>query len=171
MRTKLAGICGVCLFFISTASAESELAPAPRLVENHVQLAPLTGGYQIILSPKATLKLSEALGKIGDGHPYTDVAKLAVKELNDPEAEKKVEMLAWAINTQAPALKKALDEKAGPGGAIIKVFGLEKKTIPERPFIKAAVEAFAPREVKDYLEGARAMINTTPLYWRVEGRK
>ena len=82
MCTKLAGV-SVCILLASTASAEPELAPAPRLVENHVQLAPLSGGYQIILSRKATTKLSETLAKVGDGHPYTDVAKLAVKELND----------------------------------------------------------------------------------------
>jgi hypothetical protein len=169
MRPILLAAC-ICIV-PQSANAEPEQAPMPRLVENHIQLQPLTGGYQIILTRKAALKLSEALGVVGDGRPVTDIAKLAVKELNDPEAEKKVDMIAWAIKTQAPALKKSLDEKIGPGGAIIKVFGIDKKVIPERPLVTAAIEAFVPAEAKGYILGAKAMVNTTPLYWRVEGRK
>jgi hypothetical protein len=156
----------------SAFASDPELAPPPRLVESHVQFELNKGGYHVILSRKASEKLRDALAAIGDGKPFTELAKMAVKDLNDPEAEKKIEMLAWIENKQAPALKKSLDELMGPGGAIIKVYGLEKKVIPEPPpLVKALGESFLPADVKEKVQIGMKVVNTSVLYWRVEGRK
>ena len=64
--------------------------------------------------------------------------------------------------------KKSLDDKMGAGGAIIKVFGVENKLIPEPPPIATI---FIPAKIRDKMETGLKVINTTPLYWRVEGRK
>jgi hypothetical protein len=75
------------------------------------------------------------------------------------------------MKTQAPAIKKSLDEKMGPNGAVIKVLGIEKKRLPERPLLKSVGEAFLPDEWKEVLQTGVTVINTKPLWWRVEGRK
>ena len=80
-------------------------------------------------------------------------------------------MMAWVLKTQAPALKKALDENMGAGGAVIRVFGVEKKKLPERPLLKAIGEAFIPDDVKDQIKTGMSILNTVPLCWKVEGRK
>lgn len=160
-----------CFVPTATAADQSEVLPPPRLVEYHVSFEVTRGGYQVILSRKATDRLLEALTDVGDGKAIADLTKAAAKDLNDPKAEATLELIGWVIKTQAPALKKALDEKAGPGGAVIRVYGLEQKRMPERPVIKAAIEAFAPDKVKDYIKTTAAVVNTTPLYWKVEGRK
>jgi hypothetical protein len=153
-------------------AVEPELAAPPRLVVSHVQFELTAGGYQVILTRKASEKLRDALAAIGDGKPFTEFAKMAVKELNDPEAEKKVEMLAWIANKQAPALKKSLDELMGPGGAVIKVYGVPKKVIPDPPpLVKALGETFLPPDVKEKVQIGMKVVNTSVLYWRVEGRK
>ena len=172
MNRLLCWLCVSVLLLVSSHSrAEPELAPPPRLVESHVRFEPMVGGYQIILTRKASEKLRDALTAVGDGKPYTELAKLAVKELNDPDAEKKIDMLAFIVRTQAPSMKKSLDENMGAGGAVIKVFGLENKRIPDRPLLKAFGEAFIPPDVREKMETGIKVINTTPLYWRVEGRK
>jgi hypothetical protein len=160
--------------FISplAAVAEPELLPQPRLVESHVRLEMTKTGYNIILTRKAAEKLACALAAVGDGTPYTEVAKLTVRELNDPDAEKKVDLLAAIIKSQAPALTKSLKDKMGEGGAIIKVVGIENKIIPEPPpLAKAIGEAFLPEKLKEKMKNGIKVINTMPLYWTVEGRK
>jgi hypothetical protein len=149
-------------------SVEPELAPPPRLCESHVRFERTLGGYQVILTRKASEKLSHALKVVGDGTPGTEFAKLAVKELNDPEAEKKVEFLAFIVKSQAPALKKSLDEQMGPQGAIIKVFGVDNKLVPEPPPI---ARAFIPLKIREKMDTGLKVLNTTPLYWKIEGRK
>jgi hypothetical protein len=153
-------------------AGEPELGPPPRLVEKHVKFEVTDNGYNVTLTRKASEKLRDALAAIGDGRPFTDVAKLAVKELNDPDAERHVEKLAWIFNKQAPAMKKALETQMGPGGAVIKCYGVEKKVIPEPPpLLKAIGETFLPPDVKEKVETGMKVINTNVLYWRIEGRK
>ncbi|MCE9532058.1 MAG: hypothetical protein K8T89_13175 [Planctomycetes bacterium] len=165
-------LAAILLVVPTTAIAEPELAPPPRVAETHVRIEKMVGGYQVILTRKASENLRDALAAIGDGQPYTELAKLAVKELNDPEAEKKINLLAFVVKTQAPSMKKALDEKMGPNGAIIKVFGVENKNVPEPPpIVKAIGEAFLPADIKDKVQTGLKVLNTTPLFWRVEGQK
>jgi hypothetical protein len=162
------------LIFASPAvAAEPELLPAPRPVERQVWVEPTPGGYQVTLSRKATDRLVGTLAVVGDGQAVADIAKSVTKDLNDPEAAAKIDMIAWVVKTQAPALRKSLEEKAGPGGAVIRVFGLEKKRIDlkDRPLLKAVGETFLPDDLKDRVKTAMAVANTTPLYWKVEGRK
>lgn len=154
------------------AAAEPELLPQPRLVESHVRLEMTSTGYNIILTRKASEKLACTLAAVGDGTPYSDVAKLAARELNDPDAQKKIDLLAAIIKSQAPALTKSLKEKMGDGGAVIKVIGVENKVIPEPPpLAKAIGEAFLPEKIKEKVKNGIKVINTMPLYWTVEGRK
>lgn len=150
---------------------EPELAPPPRLAEPHLQMEKLTGGYQLILSREAAEHLRDALDSVKDGTAFTDIAKEVVKGWDDPEASAKLELIAGMIKTQAPALKKALDEKMGPRGAIIRVYGLEKQRTPKRPVLRAVGGAFIPDDVKERIKNGMTVINTTPLYWRVEGRE
>lgn len=173
MRLAIAVALACLAFGYRTALAdEPELAPQPRVVESHVRFERMIGGYQIILTKKATDQLIDALKQVGDGKPYTDLAKLAVKELNDPGAEQKINLLAVVVKSQAPALKKSLEERAGPEGSIIKVYGVESKLVPEPPpLVKGLAEAFIPADVKDKMQTGIKVLNTTPLYWKVEGRK
>ena len=150
--------------------AEPEILPMPRAVERHVFFEKTANGYQILLSRKASERLRDCLGAVGDGKALMDFAKEAAKDLNDPDATLKLEMIAWVVKTQAPALKKALDDKMDTGGATIRVYGVEKK-LPERPLLKAIGEAFLPDEVKEQVKMGMKVISTTPLYWKVEGRK
>jgi hypothetical protein len=159
------------LFVPTASSAEPEIGPAPRLVERHIQLETMPGGYQILLSRKASENLRDVLATLGDGQAIGDAIKDAVKDLNDPDAKAKLEMLAWAVKTQAPAMKKALDDKMGLGGATIRVYGMEKKRIPDRPLLTAFGDAFIPAQINSQIKSGIKMINTTPLYWKVEGRK
>jgi hypothetical protein len=153
-------------------SVEAERLPMPREVVPHIQVERLPAGYQVILSRKASETLHEALKRIGNGQPYSELVKLAVKELNEPEVEAKIEVLAFVIRTQAPALTKSLGEKMGEGGAIIKIFGIEKKLPPEPPpLAKAIADAFLPEDIKEKVQTGIKVVNTTPLYWRVEPRK
>jgi hypothetical protein len=160
-----------CLVLAGAARAEPELLPPPREVESHVTFEKTPNGYQIILSRKASERMRDALGVVGDGKSVVELIKLCTKDLNDPDAERKLEVMAWVLKTQAPALKKALDENMGAGGAVIRVFGVEKKKLPERPLLKAIGEAFIPDDVKDQIKTGMSILNTVPLYWKVEGRK
>ncbi len=162
----------LCVFSVpAMAVEEPELAPPPRLVEQHVRFQQVVGGYQIVLTRKASEKLRDALADFGDGQQFTDVAKIAVKELNDPEAEKKLDFLAFIVKSQAPALMKSLTDKMTADGAVIKVLGVENKNIRHAPLIKAIGQAFVPPEAREKMETTIKVINTTPLYWTVEGRK
>ena len=72
----------------------------------------MKGGYQVFLTRKASEKLRDALKEVGDGKPYTELAKMAAKDLHDPDAEKIIQMLAFVVNSQAPALKKSTSKTA-----------------------------------------------------------
>ena len=158
--------------FPAALRAEPELLPLPRVAESQVHFEKMAGGYQVILSRKAAEKLRDILPETEEGKKYADLIKQAAKDLNDPEAEKKLDLLAFVVKTQAPALKKSLTDKMGPGGAIIRVYGLAKKVLPEPPpLVKALGEAFLPDEIKDIIKTGTAVISTTPLHWKVEGRK
>lgn len=156
----------------SFAFAEPEVGPLPRVVESSVRIEPMKGGYQIILSRQATESLRNGLAVVNDGKPYTAFAKLAIKELNDPEIEKHFDMLTFVIRTQAPAMKKSLDERMGPEGAIIKVYTVETKRVREPdPVVKALAAAFVPKNINEKLQTGFKLANSTPIFWRVEGRK
>ena len=59
----------------------------------------------------------------------------------------------------------------GKDGAIIKIFGVENKLIPDPPpLAKALAETFLPEKLKEKMQTGLKVINTTPLVWRVEGR-
>lgn len=161
-----------CLAFPAALRAEPELLPQPRIAESQVHFAKMTGGYQVTLTRKAAETLRDLLPNSEEGKKYSELIKQAAKDLNDPDSEKKLEMLAFVVKSQAPALKKSLTEKMGPSGATIRVYGLENKVLPDPPpLVKALGEAFIPSEIKDMIKTGTAVIGTTPLHWKVEGRK
>jgi hypothetical protein len=154
-----------------TAADDQEVLPPPREVVRLIQIESIKSGYQITLSREGAELLSGGLGLLGDGKAVTDIAKKIAANRNDPELNKQIEFVALILKTQAPAIKKALDEKMGPNGAVIKVFGIEVKKDPKFPLLRSAAEAFLPPDWKDVLKTGETMLNTKPLWWKVEGRK
>jgi hypothetical protein len=169
-RTMLQLSACVLLIAPAMASAEPEVLPPPREVVRLIHIEAIKSGYQVTLSREGAELLRAGLGLLGDGKAASDIAKQVAKKRNDPELDKQIEFLSLILKTQAPAIKKALDEKAGPNGAVIRVFGIEKKRLPERPLLKSLGEAFLPDDWKEVLQTGVTVINTTPIWWRVEGR-
>ncbi len=163
----------VGLLFVSPVSAfaEPELGPPPREVQKLIRIDTIKSGYQITLSREGAELVRDGLTLLGDGKAVTDIAKKAAKKRNDPELDKQIDFLALIMKTQAPAIRKALDEKMGPNGAIIKIFGIEKKAEPKLALLKSVSEVFLPEDWKDVLKTGMTVINTKPLWWQVEGRK
>ena len=169
---QIHGLWALLLLVPTSASAAPELAPTPRIAETHVWLDTIKGGYQISLSASAAANLRNALDLVGDGKSYTDIARAAVKNLNDPEAERKLDLMAFVLRTQAPALKKAIEEKTGINGVVIKVFGIENKKFKNpRPVLWSIGAGFIPPEIRGQIETGAVVVNTIPLIWRVEERK
>ena len=162
-----------CLLLLSpaTALAEPELVPPPREVERHIRIETVRSGYQITLSREGAELLRDGLTVLGDGKPVADAAKKIAKKRNDPELDKQVDFLAMIMKSQAPAIRKALDEKMGPNGAVIKVLGIEKKVEPKLPLLRSAAEVFLPDDWKDMLKTGMTVFSIKPLTWHVEGRK
>lgn len=156
---------------LTAADEPDEILPPPREVVKFIQIETIKSGYQITLSREGAELLSGGLGLLGDGKAVTDLAKKASQNRNDPELDKQIEFMALIMKTQAPAIKKALDEKTGPNGAVIKVFGIERKKEPKFPVLRTAAEAFLPEDWKEVLKTGEAVLNLKPLWWRVEGRK
>ena len=162
----------LCLILAAVPALAVEPPSPLRELDKHVRVDAIKGGYQIQLSVQATETLRDGLAIIADGKTFAELARQFAKKLEDPELEKKIDLLAIVVQTQAPLLRKALDDKAGPNGTIIKVFGVERKLIPEPPpAAKAIGAAFLPKDVQDRINGVIAVANTTPLLWRVEPRK
>ena len=65
-----------CLVVAGSVRAEPELLPPPREVECHVTFEKTPAGYQIILSRKASEKMRDALGAVGDGKSVVELIKL-----------------------------------------------------------------------------------------------
>lgn len=156
----------------ASALADPEVLPPPREVGKFIHIESIkTGGYQITLSREGAEFLRDGLVLLGDGKSVVDIARLVTKKRNDPEVGKQIEFLALILKSQAPAIRKALDEKTGPNGAVIKVYGIEKKRLPAMPLLKSLGEAFLPNDWNDLLKTGITVANTTPLLWRVEERK
>lgn len=161
-----------------------ELLPPPRPVGPPFALTAIPNGYQIILSRGAAEMLSDALDAAAD-------EKQIAKALRDEAAQRKggpnadadtvakLELAAFLVSTQLPAFKKALHEKMGPCGVVIRVTGLqapEFKFKKPRPALQRAIGVargvmpLLPVEMRESFEGLRAMARTTPLAWTVEPR-
>lgn len=153
------------------AQPERELLPPPREVVRLIQIETIRSGYQVTLSREGAELLASGLGLVGDGKAISDIAKKIAANRNDPELNKQIDFLALILRTQAPAIKKALDEKAGPNGAVIKVLGIEGKKDPKFKLLRSAADAFLPDDWKDVIRTGEAVLNTKPLWWHVEGRK
>jgi hypothetical protein len=108
------------------AFPEPELGPAPREVQKLIRIDTIKSGYQITLSREGAELVRDGLTLLGDGKAVTDIAKKIAAKRNDPELDKQIDFLALIMKTQAPAIRKALDEKMGPNGAIIKIHGIER---------------------------------------------
>lgn len=152
-------------------AAEPELLPQPREVSRLIQIESIRSGYQIILNREGAEMVRDGLALVGDGKAVSDIAKRIAENRDDPELKKQIDFLSIILKSQAPAIKKALDEKMGPNGAVIKVLGIETKKEPKFAALRGAAEAFLPDNWKDVLKTGLTVVNTKPLWWNVEGRK
>jgi hypothetical protein len=160
-----------------------EVAPPPRPVAPLVEIAPVAGGYRVALSRRGVERFREVLDGTDEKQAAASLRDLAKRkregETPDEAAAGKLELLAFVAGSQIPALRNELRDKAGPGGAVITVTGLQKADLPipaDRPRLKrvaGVVQGIAPLlpgDARDVLLGLSAMSRTTPLSWRVEPR-
>jgi hypothetical protein len=168
----LIAVAGLGISAAQARAVDVELGPAPRVASPAIRVEAITGGYQIALSREAAQQLRDLLVEVGDGSPYARLGKAILRKADKPEWEKTFDLVAFIVRTQAPALRKSIDDKLGPEGVFIKVLGIETDRVPvkSRPIAKAAIEAFMPADVKEKARTVVRVINTTPLYWRVETR-
>lgn len=158
-------------------------APPPRPVGSLVELAPAPNGYRVMLSRRGVERFQELLDGTDEKQAASllrDRAKrLRTGETPDDPAAGKLELLAFVAGSQIPALRSELREKAGPGGAVITVTGLQKADLPtpaDRPRLRRVagvvqgIVPLLPADARDTILGLSAMSRTTPLSWRVEPR-
>jgi hypothetical protein len=161
-----------------------EVAPPPRPVGPLVQLAAIPDGYRVMLSRRGVERFRDLLESTDEKAAATALRDLAKKkrEGDDPDeaAAGKLELLAFVAGSQIPALRAELRDKAGPGGAVITVSGVQRKDLPipeSRPRLRRAAEAvrgvmpLLPADAREALLGLSAMARTTPLTWRVDPRE
>lgn len=159
------------------------VAPAPRAVAPLIDFAPVPNGYRVELNRRGVERFRELLENTDEKQAAATLRDLAKKqrtaETPDEAAAGKLELLAFVAGSQIPALRTELREKAGPGGAVITVTGLQKGDLPipaDRPRLKRVagvvqgVVPLLPADARDVLLGLSAMSRTTPLAWRVEPR-
>lgn len=160
-----------------------EVAPPPRVVGPMVELAPLANGYKVTLSRRGVERFREVLENTDEKQTASALRELAKRQRagDDPDeaAAGKLELLAFVAGSQIPALRGELRDKAGPGGAVLTVTGIQKKELPipeSRPRLRRAAEAvrgvmpLLPPDAREALGGLSAMARTTPLSWSVEPR-
>jgi hypothetical protein len=152
------------------ASAQDVPPPQP------VRIEAIPGGYQIFLNKSSADFLSDVLTNADEKQLSGLIRDEAKKRKEiEPDTAAKLELLAFVVNGQLPAFKKELKEKCGPGGACIKVTGLQKQEVTfKNPRLNAAVgvvravSPLLPAEAQGALEAMRAMARTTPLTWKIE---
>ncbi|HYH68007.1 MAG TPA: hypothetical protein VD866_25150 [Urbifossiella sp.] len=161
-----------------------EVAPPPRLVAPLVEIAPVAGGYQVALNRRGVERFRELLDGTDEKQAAASLRDLAKRkregDMPDEAAAGKLELLAFVAGSQIPALRAELRDKAGPGGAVITVTGLQKAELPipaDRPRLRRAaglvqgVLPLLPADARETMRGLSAMARTTPLAWRVEPRQ
>jgi hypothetical protein len=168
------------LFVVSAASADVERLPMPRVVEKPVRVELLKAGYQVTLTRPAAEQLRDLLNASNDEKKLAEsLREMAKDDQRDERVAAQLKLLAL-IAGQMPALKKTLAEKMGPEGAVIRVYGVEKKKLfaKDRPILEGIVEAVRgalpavlPPDAGDVVKTALAVAKTTPVYWTIEGRK
>lgn len=160
-----------------------EVAPPPRPVAPLIDFAPVPNGYRVELSRRGVERFRELLESTDEKQAAASLRELAKKkragETPDEAAAGKLELLAFVAGSQIPALRAELRDKAGPGGAVITVTGLQKAELPipaDRPRLKRAagvvqgILPLLPADTRELMLGLSAMSRTTPLSWRVEPR-
>lgn len=160
-----------------------EVAPPPRPVAPLVDFAAIPSGYRVELSRRGVERFRELLESTDEKQAAAALRDLAKKkraaETPDEVGAGKLELLAFVAGSQIPALRNELRDKAGPGGAVITVTGLQKKELPipaDRPRLKRVagvvqgVLPLLPPDARETLVALSAMARTTPLTWRVEPR-
>lgn len=161
-----------------------EVAPPPRAVGPKVDVAAIPGGYRVTLNRRGVEQFRSLLDQTDEKQAAAalrDRAK-AIREGTDPDeaAAGKLELLAFVAGSQIPALRAELQDKAGPGGAVITVTGAQAQQLPipeSRPRLRRVagvvrgVMPLLPPETRGSLEGLAAVARTTPLSWRVEPRE
>ncbi|MFO0799482.1 MAG: hypothetical protein U0804_18590 [Gemmataceae bacterium] len=169
---------------LADPDALPEVAPPPRLVAPLVELAPLPNGYRITLSRRGVEQFRDVLESTDEKQAAAllrdRAKKMRAGETPDDAAAGKLELMAFVAGSQIPALRTELRDKAGPGGAVITVSGLQKADLPipeNRPRLRRVagvvqgVVPLLPPDARDTLLGLSAMSRTTPLTWRVEPRE
>jgi len=153
-------------------AGEPELLPAPKVA--HFKIEETPSGVQLTLSPEGTMALRELLkGSEGKELPILKGLASRMREKGNIAGAKSLENSLKMMQTQGPALRKALDDNAGPKGTVIKVFGVDKKNgaLKDNPLLKGLVQQFVPPEAQKEIQALEKAIDMTPLGFRVEPRK
>ena len=169
MRTITIALMLVPMSIIQAEPSE-ELTIPPRLATPGFVVEPLEGGYRILLDRATAVALREATK---DGENDKDIAeaiKAVIRRRNDEATAEKMSATINLWASQTPILRKALEEKIGPGGIAIRVWGVPKVR-KDRPLVRAIVRGAMPEELRDTVRGVMLIANTTPLYWKAEPRE
>jgi hypothetical protein len=111
---------GLLVSPVSLQSPIVEVAPFPHVPYPAVQIEAVKGGYRVYLNRPMAERLADALEGVDAKDVAAKLRKRAKekKEADPPgeEAAKTLEMIAFAVSTQLPGFRKALDEKMGTNG-------------------------------------------------------
>ena len=151
--------------------------PYPR-----VAIAAIKNGYTVSLNRSTAEMLRDALAKADEKELAATLRKMArERKEKDPNDEMvaTLEMVAFAVSTQLPGLKRSLAENIGEQGAVITLTGLQTPTVQfrkPRPRLQKAAEIvrgvmpLMPDEAREVVEAMRAVARTKPIFWKVEPR-
>lgn len=167
----------------AAAAADLPVAPPPRPVGPSVELSATPNGYTVTLSRRGVEQFRGLLDRADEKQAAAMLRDRAKSMRAAPDADEaaaaKLELLAFLAGSQIPALRTELRDKAGPGGAVLTVTGVQAKELPipeSRPRLRRAagvlrgVLPLLPADARGSLEALDAAARTTPLTWKVEPR-
>jgi hypothetical protein len=148
---------------------EIELLPPPRVAEPPLKFEKITGGFQVSMSRTNAERLLDTMKMVKNEEALGDLIKSVGANSTDEYTQALTIYWTHVVTKEMPAFKKALEQKMGPNGVVVKMYGFDRTK--ERPVLKAIGKAFLPKEVQEQAQGIMAMVNTKALFWRIESRE
>lgn len=156
---------------------QPEPLPTPEAPEPRRLLGPLPEmrfeltktGYEVILDRAAAERMLKRLQNTDPEQVGDTIRRKKVLDRDD-ETRAQTEMIAVAVTKDLPRFIEELEKKTGPGGAVIKMIGAEKKPEQDRPVLKFLADRMQP----DRRERAEKLIKIAriqPVYWKIEPRE